>query len=299
MKRSWLFLPADNARFAANALAGDADVVVFDLEDAVVEERKALARGRAAAWTQDPANKNRGLFVRINGLPTQHALRDVMAVVGPSLDGILLPKVGSAADVQVIDWLLTQAERDAGLELGAVGLVALIETAAGVVHLHDIVHAGPRLVSLGYGSVDLAADTGMSEEETGRRDLGVRVPLVMHSKEAGLQPPIDSVTVAIDDLPGLSGEAERARSLGFQGKFCIHPTQVDTVNAAFTPNGATVDWARRVLDGIGRSGTVGAGAFRLDGELVDAATAVSARSVLERAGVLAERSDLTEGRAES
>ncbi|AEW99834.1 HpcH/HpaI aldolase/citrate lyase family protein [Streptantibioticus cattleyicolor] len=287
MRRSWLFFPADNERFAAKALAGPADALIFDLEDSVVPARKEDARAQVVQHTQDPGNAGRGLFVRVNGLDTPYALSDLVTVVGPGLDGVVLPKIDSAADVRIADWLLTNAERAGGLPGGSVSIVALIETAAGLVHLGDILHASPRVTTVAYGCGDFAADSGMAGQWAGRSET-IRTLLTAHSREAGCEPPVDSVTMAVDDLDELRIQAEQARHLGFQGKLCVHPDQVDAVNEVFTPQAATVDWAHRVLDAAGAAEACGRGAVKLDGTLVDRATVAAARRILETSRALAD-----------
>ncbi|ANY10234.1 citrate lyase subunit beta [Pseudonocardia sp. HH130630-07] len=281
MLRSWLFLPADNERFAARALTGDADAVILDLEDAVADRSKAAARAGAARHTGDAGNAARHLYVRINALDTPHALADVTAVVGPGLEGIVLPMAGRAADVEILDWLLTQAEHAGGLPVGRTAVVPLVECAAGVVRMGEIARASTRIRTLAYGSGDLAADVGMPWEATGSGDIGVRSLLALHCRDAGIGPPLDSVSMAIDDEDALRAEAHRSRDLGFGGKLCVHPRQVATINETYLPSAARVEWAHRIIAATDEAEARGAGAVRLDGQLMDIATIESARRILD------------------
>jgi citrate lyase subunit beta/citryl-CoA lyase len=286
--RSLLFAPATHSRHVQKALTGTADAAIIDLEDAVAVAEKPAARQhvRAAIEThRTPLGPK--AYVRINGLTTAFAYDDLRAVVGPGLDGIVLPKTESAAQVATADWLLAQLERAAGLETGAIDLMPIIETAAGLVRLRDIASATRRVRRLNFGAGDFSLDTNMTWVASHEGLLWARVQVVVESRAAGLEPPIDTVYAHLDDVEGLAHEAAQAQTLGYQGKACIHPRQVEIVNAAFTPSASDVARATAIVDAFEQAEQSGVAAIQVDGTFVDYPVAVRARRTLEIASHLA------------
>ena len=286
--RSILFAPANHARHAEKALAGSADAAILDLEDAVALGEKAAAREAAAALlgrrALDHPDGRRGhlplAFVRINAVDTPFAYDDLLAVAGPGCDGVMHPKTESAAQVQILDWLLAQLERERGLEPGMVRLLPIVETAAGLRDLDAIATASPRIRCLNFGAGDFSLDTHMRRSPDAGGLLWARVQVVVASRAAGLEPPIDSVFFDLRDQAGLVAEATQARALGYQGKACVHPAQVEAVNRAFAPSGEEVERARRIVAAFDEALASGAAAIQVEGELVDYPIAEEARRVL-------------------
>jgi len=257
-----LFVPADRPERYAKAAATAADLVIVDLEDAVPRENKPSARGAVAHWLAGGGSA----AVRVNGARSPYHVQDVQALAGlPGLQAVVAPMADDPGAMAALH------ER-----LGPdVEIVALVETALGVIRAVEL--AGVSGVSrLAFGHLDFAADIASSVRDEAM--LMARSSLVLASRAAGLPGPVDGVTTALDD-PALAGaDAARARSLGFAGKLCIHPTQVDIVNAAFSPSDEDIVWARRILEA-----SAGGGAVRVDGHMVDAPVVQRARAMLARA----------------
>src|SRR4051794_2996311 len=260
--RSYLFVPATDARRVDKALASDAHAVIVDLEDAVAEERKHDARRLVAGRLRAPRAGGGAQLVRINGLDTPHASADLQAIEGLALDGVVVPK----AEPQPIQ----------ALPPSGPPVVALIETAAGLRRAHETA-TRPRVAALMLGVVDLAAQLGATPGPDGRELLHARSALVVDAVAAGLGGPIDGPCTAIGDEAALLAETEHAKALGFTGKACIHPAQLATVHAVFAPSEAELDWARRVVAAADGS----RGAVAVDGQLVDAPVVARARRLLE------------------
>ncbi len=276
--RSFLFAPANHARRAEKAFQAGADAAILDLEDAVaVAERPAARAGAVVALERPRLCKG---FVRVNAAETEWCFGDMEAVVGPWLDGIVLPKLESAATLQTIDWTLTQLERKAGLEIGSIDLMPLIETGRGVSNLKDIVSCRSRLRRLCFGAGDYTLDVGMrwSLDEV---DLShARAALVVESRAGGLEPPIDTVFIELRETGAFAASACRARGLGFQGKLCIHPSQVGPVNDAFSPTEQEMEHARRIVMAFEVAEAAGSASIQVDGYFVDYPIVEKARRTL-------------------
>ena len=260
--RTLLFVPGNQPERFAKAAATVADLVIVDLEDAVPNESKATARDAVAQWLSADGRA----AVRVNNTRGVHYQQDVTALAGlPGLAAVVVPMADDPAALAILHKRLGPD----------VEIVALIETALGVVRVIELAST-PGVSRLAFGHLDFAADIDSSIEDEAM--LMARSALVVASRAARLPGPVDGVTTALDD-PSVSGaDAARARSLGFAGKFCIHPKQVDVVNAAFSPSGAEIAWAHRVI-----GASVAGGAVRVDGHMVDAPIILKAQSILARA----------------
>lgn len=289
--RSLLFAPANHERHASKALGGAADAAILDLEDAVAVAEKPAARVAARASIEHRAKGHAFAFVRVNGLRTPYAYDDLQSVVVAGLDGIVVPKVESAADVCTVDWLLAQLERERGLPLGGVTVIPIIETVAGLAHVGEIAGASPRVRQLAFGAVDFVLDAGMTWTPGHEGLIWARVRIALASREAGLQPPLDTVFPDLTDRAGLVEETRLAKRLGFQGKLCIHPEQVDVVNDLFTPAPAEVERARRVVAAFDDALAGGSASLQLDGQFIDYPVAAKARQVVQLADWLAATQD--------
>jgi citrate lyase subunit beta/citryl-CoA lyase len=220
-------------------------------------------------------------YVRINALTTPFAYDDLRAVVGPGLDAVIVPKVESAAQIATVDWLLTQLERAANLPDRTVEIMPIIETAAGLARMAEIATASPRLRRLNFGAGDFSLDTNMTWTVGHEGLLWARIQVVIASRAAGLEPPLDTVYAQLDDERGLAAEAEQARRLGFQGKACIHPRQVEIVNAVFTPSEDEITRAREIVTAFERAEADGVASIRIGGQFIDYPVAERARRTLE------------------
>lgn len=283
--RTLIFVPADHARRVGKALTLDADAVILDLEDAVAVSRKPDARGHALAALGRP-RRCRG-YVRVNALSTPWGYGDLVAVVAPGVDGIVLPKVESEHEMRTAEWLVAALEREAGLPTGGIDLIPIIETAAGYGAMAAIARAGTRTRRLAFGAGDFTLDTGITWSRDELELLPYRSGCVTVSRAAGLEPPIDTVWTALSDTEGFAASVERARALGFQGKLCIHPDQVVVTNRAFTPAPEAVARARRILAAFEEAETQGVASIQLDGLFIDYPIASAARRVIARADAIA------------
>lgn len=260
--RSYLFVPADRPERYAKALASGADAVIVDLEDAVAPAAKERARATLAAWLD---SGGAGIVVRIN------------AAASPEFDADL----AIAARPGVVAVVVAKAERVEGLArvraaAPAAALLPLIETAAGIDRVREIAGA-PGVQRLVFGSIDLQLDLGV--EGDGDELLVFRSALVLASRLAGLDAPVDGVSTAIDDAAALDADTRRARRLGFGAKLCIHPRQVAVVHAAFAPSADELAWAGRV---VAAAAAAAGGAVAVDGRMVDRPVLLRAQALLAR-----------------
>ncbi|WP_115863410.1 HpcH/HpaI aldolase/citrate lyase family protein [Halorussus litoreus] len=294
-RRSVLFTPGDRPEMMRKAPGAGADVLVFDLEDAVAPERKAEARGAVRNVLADPEfDPDAEVCVRVNptGIAADDDLQGVLGDaseisdgggdadrVRATLDAVMAPKVESARDAETLADLLD--ERDA-----EVPVLALVETAAGVLASEEIA-AVPAVDALVFGAEDLAADLGATRTEGGTEVLHAREHVVLAASAASVDA-IDTVYTDIEDVEGVREETEFAIKLGYDGKMAIHPAQVDPINGAFTPDPERVEWAERVLAAKAEADAEGRGVFRVDGEMVDAPLISQAERVLAYAEAAGE-----------
>lgn len=221
-------------------------------------------------------------YVRVNELDTQWCLQDLLAVVQHGLDGIVLPKVSRGDQVRTADWVLTQLEQARGLEPGSIDLIPMVETAAGLLRAVPIGRASRRVKRIAFGAADLSTDAGFTPTAGEDELAGPRAQLAIASRAAGIEAPIDAVWFDLEDPEGLAASVARARGLGFQGKLCVHPAQLEVVNRGFAPGEDEVAAARRIVEAFRKAEAGGAGAIRVDGRMVDLPIAVQAERLLER-----------------
>ena len=285
--RSFLFAPGNHARRVEKALTLDADVVILDLEDAVATAEKPATRELVAAALMRP---RRGLlYVRVNAVDTQFCYGDLMAIVRPGLDGIILPKAESAAGLATIDWLLAQLERDRGLPPAGIDLIPIIETASGLERLGAILAAGTRVRRVAFGAGDFTLDVNMVWSRGEAELAHARAAIVTASRAAGIEAPLDTVWVDLPDRDGLEASARAALGFGFQGKMCIHPDQIAVVNRVFTPSDAEIAFAERVAAGFAKAEAEGSAAIQLDGKFIDYPIVYRAQRVLRRVAAIRAR----------
>ena len=282
-RRTCLAVPGSSSRFIDKARGLASDEVFLDLEDAVAPTAKAAARASVIEALREGGWDGRVRAVRVNDASTGWAHRDVIDVVagaGPDLDVIVLPKVTGPDHITWLDLLLTQAEQEAGHEVGRIGIEAQIEDARGLAAVDTIAAASPRLEALVFGPADFMASLGMRSLEVGVPPAGYpgdafHYPLMrmlVAARAHGLQA-IDGPYAKIADSKGLSRSAASAAALGYDGKWAIHPSQIDPVNAAFTPAAQEYDRAELILDAYDYHVThEQRGAARLDGEMIDEAS---------------------------
>ncbi|MAR90348.1 MAG: CoA ester lyase [Pseudomonadales bacterium] len=267
--RSWLFAPGDSERKMEKAVGGNADVVIFDLEDAVAEENKASARDmiRSLLLAQPEAERAR-LWVRVNPLDGPYTLQDLAAVMPARPGGIMLPKTYGPEDVTLLDHYLSALEVANGMEQGATKVLALVtETAQGMFTTGQYAGA-PRLVAMSWGAEDLADAVGASDNRNPDGSYGFTYELarslcLLGAAAAGVEP-IETIQGDFRDLEGLRRRAEKVRRDGYRGMLAIHPAQVEVINDAFTPSAEEIAAAQEIVDlfaanpGVGTIGHKGA-----------------------------------------
>jgi citrate lyase beta subunit len=265
--RSLLFVPGNDGHKLEKALSAGADAVVADLEDAVPAGEKDTARGLVAARLAQGRTESL-VAVRVNAAGTPFWDDDQRALAALPLDVLVVPK----------------ATPDAVAELPREGppVVAIVESARGLKRAHETASA-PRVAALALGAVDLGLELGLEPRPDGQEVLFARSQLVLDSAAAGIRAPFDLVHLDTRDADGLERECRLARSLGFRGKLCIHPAQIEIVNRVFSPSEGELERARRVVDVYERGAAEGRGAVALDGEMVDLPVVERARQVLAQA----------------
>lgn len=305
IQRSELAVPATSQHFFERAARGPADFIFLDLEDAVAPPRKPEAREIAIRALNELDWGSKTLAVRINGLDTEWAHRDIIEVVSraPRLDLVMIPKVGTAFDVQFVDALLTGLEREVKREK-KLGIEILIETTLGLANVEAIAASSPRLEAMIFGIGDYSIDLrtcgeiiGASDprytvftdpDEQGRRERHwndqwhfALARIANACRAFGLRA-IDGPYANFGDPVGFRASAERAAAVGFEGKWAIHPSQLEIANEVFSPTAREFNWAREILAKIQAASAGGEGAFGQDGVLIDLAVLKRAQAILDR-----------------
>lgn len=285
--RSMLYVPANNDRFLAKAHLRGADAIILDLEDSIPPASKTDARRRCSAAIQDLAAKGQDLIVRVNS-PLRLAVRDLETVIVPGVRAIMLPKTQSANHVRMISGLIGELESENGVAKDAIGLLAIIETAAAYFRAVNIARADPRVIGLLLGSEDLAADAGLVPTPD-----SLQLPkqqIVFAAAAAGIRPYGLLGSVAeYGDAVALMHMIERSVEFGFAGATCVHPSAVPILNDGFSPTQDKIDAAQEIISALEEAERRGIGAVSLHGRMIDAPVASRARDVLMRAKAISEK----------
>jgi malyl-CoA/(S)-citramalyl-CoA lyase len=313
LNRSELAVPGSSPRFFEKAAAGEADAVFLDLEDAVAPEMKEEARKNIVGAINDLDWGDKVLSVRINGLDTHYMYRDLIEVLencSDRLDLIMIPKVGTAADIYAVDTLVTQIETAKGRKK-RIGFELIIETAMGMANIDAIAAASPRNESLHFGAADYAASTRMRTVQIGgaNPDYGVLTDpddagnrdfhwadmwhypisrMVIAARANGLRA-VDGPFGDFSDAESFRAHAKRAAVLGCEGKWAIHPSQVGLANDIFTPPAGEIEKARAILAAMKDAAGGGQGAAALDGKLIDYASIRQAEHLVTVAEAIAAK----------
>ena len=310
LHRSELAVPGSNPSLFEKSAKSSADIIFLDLEDAVAPSDKEQARHNVIAALNELEWGTKTMMVRINGLDTHYMYRDVVDIVEacPRLDMMLIPKVGVAADVYALDMLVTQIETAKGRSK-RIGFEVLIETALGMANVEAIAKSSRRLEAMSFGVADYAASTRARTTVIGgvNADYGVladkdsegtrnyfwadqwhaaQTRMLIACRAYGLRP-IDGPFGDFSDAEGYLAAAKRAAVLGYEGKWAIHPSQIELANHVFTPSKAEVTKARRILEAMDQAAKNGKGAVSLDGRLIDIASIRMAEALLNKANAIA------------
>jgi malyl-CoA/(S)-citramalyl-CoA lyase len=318
LHRSELAVPGTNPALFKKAAQSKADIIFLDCEDAVAPDDKEQARRNIIVGLNEVDWGSKTMMVRINGLDTHYMYRDVVDIVEacPRLDMILIPKVGVAQDVYAVDMLVTQIE-SARKRDKRIGFEVLIETALGMANVEAIAQSSDRLEAMSFGVADYAASTrarttvigGVNKDSgvlTDKDDEGHRqyywtdpwhaaqTRMMVACRAYGLRP-IDGPFGDFNDPEGYIAAANRAAVLGFEGKWAIHPSQIELANRVYTPSQAEVTKARRILEAMAQAAREGRGAVSLDGRLIDIASIRMAQALIAKADAITAATNLENG----
>ncbi len=278
MYRSWLFIPGNQERHLSKAVDLEADVMIYDLEDAVPDTDKQEARIKVKKTMTKASHQVN--IVRVNALDTSYLIDDLNGIITSELTGIMLPKVNNRDDVLIVDYLLGQMEVMYGLENGMLALIPLIETAKGIENVSEIAKFSERILCLCFGAEDYMLELNLKPDSAETALNYARSKLVLASAAAKKAAPIDAVYPDIHDVVGLEEAANVSKQAGFQGKLLIHPKQVDTVNSIFMPTQEEIDEARQIVEKYSASIAKGEGVTQLDGKMIDVPIVERARKII-------------------
>jgi len=265
--RSFLFAPGNHPRRVEKSFTTGCDVVILDLEDAVAVAEKPATRAIVLEALKRP-RICRG-YIRVNSIDTDFCFEDIEAVVGPWLDGIMLPKVERPADLQAVDWMMRSLEQRHRIKPGTIDLIPIIETAKGHAAAREIAASGGRLKRISFGGGDYTRDLNLQWTFAEEEIAAVRSEIVLASRLAEIDPPIDTVFIHIREHEHFARSARKGREFGFQGKLCIHPDQVGPTNAAYSPTDEEAAWARKIISSFHAAEAQGLASIQVDGYFVD------------------------------
>jgi citrate lyase subunit beta/citryl-CoA lyase len=277
--RSFLFVPGNRIDRIEKAIASSADGVIIDLEDAVALSQKEAVRDQVGTFLKTASRKN--LFVRVNAIETSFFNEDIEKVAEAAICGIVIPKTEKPEALQEADRKLADLERKKSIPQRQIHLVPMIETALGLSRAREIGASTPRVLAIAFGAGDLTLDLGAKQSKTGEELLFARSSLVLSCRLAGVTPIDAPYMIDVKDVEGLKTEAQRSRQLGFRGKFCIHPSQVEPVNEIFSPTQEEIARAKKIVEAFELAKEKGEGAISLEGEFVDPPIYNRARHLLD------------------
>ena len=286
--RTLLFVPGNKDRLLEKAPQAGADALLYDLEDSVPAFEREIAREKVRERLNGAADVPR--YVRVNGLVDAgpNVLEaDLDAIVVAGLAGIVLPKAQSRDDVLFAASALEGRERQAGLPVGTIEILPMLESAQGVMRTYEIASASPRVASVIIGSAedaDLMTDLGCRWSLEGTELLYARSRVLLEARAAGIKHPLDGVFPRINDTDALVRDAENARNFGYRGKTVIHPAQIEPVHRVFTPTEKEVAYARDMLAAFDAAEAAGSGALSFRGKMIDRAMVKTARELVARFG---------------
>ena len=283
--RTALFVPANRPDRVDKAVNTEADAVIIDLEDAVALTEKESARPKVREKVLE--HHEREIVVRVNALGSKFLQGDLDEIVVKNLHCIMFPKVESADHIHEINELLLEAERKQGLESGVISIIPLIESAKAVQNVYQIVSETTdptRLFTVAFGAADYTLDMGIEISREGVELFYPRSRISVACRAAGVEPPLDTpFMVDLKDLEALKDDAKRAKQLGFQGKLCIHPNQIQPCNTIFSPTKEEILYAQRVIRAFEEAEAKGVAVIQLDGKFIDYPVVERSRRIVKLA----------------
>ncbi|KAL6869824.1 hypothetical protein ACO1O0_001155 [Amphichorda felina] len=292
LRRSLLYVPASSQKMLSKSLGIKSDNITYDLEDSVTPSLKSSARDQLKSHISGLSSRPAGigeLAVRVNAVSTPFALQDLTTLAPtPGVDAVVVPKVESAADLTFVTDVLRHVapERHADNSKNPIKIIALIESAKAIMDLHSICKASPYLSGLVFAAEDFALDLSITRTPSLTEFLYARSAIVTAAKAANLPSAIDLVCTSFrgeEGIKTLEEECAGGKSMGFNGKQCIHPSQVEIVQRLFAPAQKEVEWAVRVSIADEKAATSGRGAWTLDGKMIDAPVVGKAHSIVAKA----------------
>ncbi len=286
--RTALFVPGNRPDRVEKAVGSGADAVIIDLEDAVPPSEKAESRPKVRE--KITAFRESVILVRVNAIGSEFLAGDLDEIVVDGLGCIVVPKVESAGDVREIDGHLSEVERRKDLEPGTISVIPLIESARAVQNVFEILSERTkpsRLLTAAFGAADYTLDMGIEITREGAELDYPRSRIAVACRAAGVDPPLDTpFMIDLKDVDALRADAERAKRLGFQGKLCIHPIQIEACHAVFSPTAEEVEHAERVIQAFEDAEARGIGAIQLDGKFIDAPIVEKSRRIAKLAAAI-------------
>lgn len=290
--RSFLFCPGNHARRVEKVFVSGADAAILDLEDAVAVAEKPAARAQVLEALARP--RSCAGYVRVNALSTPFGREDLLKMPARGVDGILLPKLDSIEELEIADELIAEGEARHGLREGSIRLIPMIETARALARVEKICAAAaedfPRVRRFTFGAGDLALDLGMTVSPDEAELDYARSRIVVASRAAGLQAPLDTVWFRLKDGEGFRALCAKTRRMGYVGKLCIHPDQVPVVNAVYAPGADEVAFAQKVVDAFKAAEAQGLASIQVEGQFVDYPVVHRAQGILDAAAAYARPS---------
>lgn len=286
--RSMLFAPANDLRKVGKALLLNVDGTVLDLEDAVALSEKTNARNALKEALSLPRRGD--VFIRVNSVQTEFILSDLLAAVTEGVKGLVVAKSESAEEIRQVDWLIGKIEKERGLTEGSMEIIPFIESANAIVNAFSIASSSPRVSRMFFGGVDYVLDIGTTFSKGGTEIFYARSQLVVASRAAGIEPPIDTVYPDFKDIEGLVADAKAVRQMGFQGKLAIHPGQIEPLNEVFTPTPEEISWAEKIVAVFDEEEAKGQAVFQVDGKMIEYPIANRARRIIALAEQIAKKS---------
>lgn len=288
LMRSWMFVPGHRQKMVDKALGLAADAIMLDIEDGVAPNEKDTARRQIAeALGRERAPKSPARYARVNAIGHPRMDADLEAVVRPGLDGLVLPKVDAVEEVRKVESVLAAREPALKMERGGVKLLIAIESPRGLLNAPAIAACSPRVAGLIFGAEDYGRETGLPTRREGEAQdlLYARSAIVVAAAAAHVQA-VDGVWVDLKDAPGLAKFARQSRRLGFSGMSLIHPSQIDPINATFSPTPEEIEYATQVVRAFLEADARGDGSVAFGGQLIDRPIVERARRTLELAQML-------------
>jgi citrate lyase subunit beta / citryl-CoA lyase len=284
LARTWMFVPGSEMKKMEKSRSFVADALIYDLEDAVSFSEKDAAR--KIVKNEVRSNHKQAKFVRINGFHSSLFQDDLNEIFDVNIQGIFFPKSESVEQMIVLSEIISKLEKEADISDGTIEIVPMIESALGLQRAYEIASSVQRVKRLAFGSLDFALDINAQLTKEGTELLYARSQLVVASRAAGIEAPIDTVFFDIKDSANLTKEALFVKQLGFQGKLVIHPSQIDIVNEVFKPTNQEIEEAGLIVAAFEEALSGGLGVVQFRGKMVDKPVAEQARKILEFAELL-------------